>query len=309
MLPLRLLALCALSLVACGPADGQASADADDRRQRIVANLQLEIPALRDATVEVAELEDGDIAGLDRGTFTVNGQPYPFFVTEDGTRLLLLAADPVDISRSAETVQAALAEEGAEAAREAAERGTALAEATRGLPARGPADAPVTVVEFSDFQCPYCARASGTVEALLDRYPDRVRLVYAHFPLGNHAWARPAAIAATCAAEQDPGAFWALHDLYFREQAGLSPQTVVDRSRTALAGSGVDLARWEACAADTGSEAYQQTAAAVDAQMALGEEYGVRGTPAFFVNGQMLSGAQPLGAFTEAVEAALAVQR
>ena len=306
---LRLLALLSLSLVACGPADGQAPADDADLRARIVANLRLEVPALREATVEVTELEDGDVAGLDRGTFTVDGQPYPFFVTEDGTRLLLLAADPVDVGRPAAEVAAALAEEDEAAAREAAERGAALAEATRPLPARGPADAPVTVVEFSDFQCPYCARAAGTVEALLARYPERVRLVYAHFPLGNHAWARPAAIAASCAAEQDAAAFWALHDLYFREQQALSPETVVGRSRAALAGSGLDLARWEACAADPGSEAHQQAARAVDAQMALGEEYGVRGTPAFFVNGQSLSGAQPIEAFEAAVEAALGAQR
>jgi protein-disulfide isomerase len=305
MPPVRTAALLALTLAACGPADGQVPDDDADRRERIVAGLRLEVPALREATVEVTELEDGDIAGLDRGTFSVDGQAYPFLVTEDGTHLLLLAAEPVDISRSAEDVAAALAAESEEAARAAAERGAVLAEATQALPARGPADAPVTVVEFSDFQCPYCARAAGTVEALLERYPDDVRLVYAHFPLGNHAWARPAAIASTCAAEQDTGAFWALHDLYFREQQALTPETVVDRSRAALAGSPVDVARWEACATDTGTEAHQAAARSVDAQMALGEEYGVRGTPAFFVNGQELSGAQPIEAFEAAVQAAL----
>lgn len=309
MAPSRFIVLLAVALAACGPADGQVAAADDDRRARIAENLKLEIDALRDAYVQVTELGESDVAGLQSGTFTVNGQPYAFLVTADDTRLFILAGDPIDVSRSREDVAAVLAEQAAVAAREAAERGAALAEATAGLPSKGRPDAPVTVIEFSDFQCPYCGRAAETVEQLLARYPEDVRLVYAHFPLANHAWARPAAIAATCAAEQDEAAFWALHDLYFREQQTLTPATVIDRSRATLAGSAVDLAQWATCATDTDAPAYQAAARSADAQMELGERYGVRGTPAFFVNGQFLNGAQPLDAFVAAVEAAKGGER
>ena len=300
----RFVVLLVVALTACGPADSQSSSDDADRRARIAENLKLEVGALRERAVEVTELAPSDVAGLDRGAFTVDGQSYPFLVTRDDTRLFILAADPIDASRSPEEVAAVLADEAEAAAQEAAARADALAEATRGLPSRGRPDAPVTVVEFSDFQCPYCQRAATTVEALVDRHPDDVRLVYVHFPLGNHPWARPAAIASTCAAAQDGAAFWTLHDLYFQEQRALTPENVIDRSRTALAASGLDLDLWAACATDPASPAYQEAAGSVDTQVALGERYGVRGTPAFFVNGQSLSGAQPLEAFEAAVEAA-----
>ena len=300
------LAVCALA--ACAQPDRPAPADSlaggDDRATRIAKNLALEVPALREASVEVTDLAPSEVSGLDRGTFTTGGQSYPFLVTEDDTRLFILAADPVDVSRTADEVAAALAEEAEETAQAAAEHAAALATATQGFPTRGPSDAPVTVVEFSDFQCPYCRRAAGTVEQLLDRYPEEVQLIYAHFPLGNHAWARPAAIAATCAAKQDEAAFWALHDFYFQEQQALTVDNVVERSREALAGTAADREQWATCAADTASAAHAEAAQSVEASVALGEQHGVRGTPAFFVNGQFLSGAQPLEAFVEAVEAA-----
>ena len=297
------LTLAACALTACAQTDrptGEA-----DRAGRIAKNLALEVPALREAGVEVTDLTPSEVSGLDRGTFTVNGQSYPFLVTEDDTRLFILAADPVDVSRTADEVAAALAEEAEKTTQEAAERAAALATATQDFPTRGPSDAPVTVVEFSDFQCPYCRRAAGTVERLRDRYPEDVQLVYAHFPLGNHAWARPAAIAATCAAMQDEAAFWVLHDFYFQEQQALTVDNVVERSREALAGTAVDREQWATCAGDPESEAHAEAARRVEASVALGEQHGVRGTPAFFINGQFLSGAQPLEAFVEAVEAGL----
>jgi protein-disulfide isomerase len=187
-----------------------------------------------------------------------------------------------------------------------ADRAAALREATATLPTKGPADARVTIVEFSDFQCGYCRLAANTVETLLQRYPKDVRVVYAHFPLSNHPWATPAAVAATCAAEQSPAAFWTLHDTYFRDQSAFTVANVAARSRAALAGAQIDLDAWNACATDTASPAYQEALAAVQQQTAFGDQLGVTGTPGFFVNGRFVNGNQPIPVFVEAIDAALA---
>ena len=89
----------------------------------------------------------------------------------------------------------------------------------KGSPVRGAADAPVTIVEFSDFQCPYCSRAHKTVATeVMPAYEGKVRLVYKNFPLGFHKWAEPAGIAGACAFEQEPDSFWNLYDYYFEHQ-------------------------------------------------------------------------------------------
>ena len=202
MTRLALLAVVAL-LVGCGTAQSQNDAD---RPARILANLRLEFPQLGQMQASVDSLRPSGIDGVDQGLLTVNGQGQPFLVTRDGTKLYLLAADAVDVSRTTEELAAAETAR-TEAARTASRgRAKSLKTATVGLPSRGPANAPVTIIEFSDFECPYCRLANGTVEQLLQRYPNDVRLVYAHFPLDMHAWAQPAAVAATCAARQSPDA-------------------------------------------------------------------------------------------------------
>ncbi len=156
-------------------------------------------------------------------------------------------------------------------------------------PQRGPGDAWVTIVEFSDFQCPYCGAAEPTVQAVLAAYPQDARLVYKHFPLSFHVNARPAANAAECARAQ--GDFWEMHDLLFANQAALGA--------SALAGyasqiAGLDTAAWQAC-----FDA-RQWDSRVMADEALGESLGVPGTPTFVVNGQPYVGLpQDLAAVVE----------
>ncbi|MCA9509497.1 MAG: thioredoxin domain-containing protein [Myxococcota bacterium] len=161
--------------------------------------------------------------------------------------------------------------------------------------ARGPADAPVTIVEFSDYQCPFCSRAEPTVDQLLERYPTQVRLVYRHFPLDSiHPEARAAAIAATCAGEQ--GKFWEFHEKLFANQRELGAEAF-DRFAGEL---GLDGAAFDACTASP------EAAAVVTRDAEAGVAAGASGTPAFFVNGILLSGARPLEDFVEIVEAELA---
>ena len=263
-----------------------------------------EFPQLGQHRVEIDEIEPSGVDGLSEGTFSINGQQTQRFLVTDDGQLYLLAADPVDVSRTAEELAAARAEREQAAATEVSERRDQLNEAAAGLPARGNPDAPVTIVEFSDFQCPYCARAAGTVEEVLAKHGEDVRFVYFQYPLGNHPWARPASIAALCAAQQDDDAFWTLHDNYFANQRALNPGNVVAQSRGYLAGSGLDMDAWASCTEDTGSDAHQQAVATLEAHVALAEEFGVTGTPGFFVNGRFVNGAQPLSTFEALIESA-----
>jgi protein-disulfide isomerase len=157
-------------------------------------------------------------------------------------------------------------------------------------PSRGPGDAPVTVIEFSDYQCPYCKRAEPVVAQMLERYPERVRFVYRHFPLDSiHPQARAAAHAAVCAESQDR--FWEYHALLF-EQEDLGAETLEELAQEV----GLDLAAFEACL-----EA-PETRQRVAADVAAGRAVGVSGTPAFFVNGVPLSGARPIEDFVDVIE-------
>jgi protein-disulfide isomerase len=161
-------------------------------------------------------------------------------------------------------------------------------------PSRGPEGAPVTIVEFSDYQCPYCKRAEPTLDQVLKRYPEQVRLVYRHFPLDGHEQARPAAEAAACAGDQ--GKFWEYHALVFQS----SPQLAAENLRELAEKAKLDVAAFDACVAA------KTHAAKVEADLDAGREAGVSGTPAFFVNGIPLSGARALPEFVKLIDRELA---
>ena len=157
-------------------------------------------------------------------------------------------------------------------------------------PTKGPDDAKVTIVEFSDFQCPYCQRGANIVEAMLKDYPDNVRLVYKHLPLAFHAQAEPAARASVAASNQ--GKFWDMHDLLFKNQRNLNDETYFK-----FAGDlGLDVEKFKADYADP------KTAEIVANDSAQAKKLGIRGTPGFFVNGVQLRGAQPKEAFKEIID-------
>ncbi len=163
-------------------------------------------------------------------------------------------------------------------------------------PVLGPADAWVTVVVFSDLECPFCAQEHPLLEQLVTLYPGDVRLVWKHFPLpaSLHPYARPAAIAAECAKAQ--GLFWPMADLVFAHRTQLAPADLASYA----AQVGLDTAAWSTCL--TAGPA----AAAVDADVALGTSLGVNGTPTSLVNGKAVVGAQPLSTLQAEVEAARA---
>jgi len=169
--------------------------------------------------------------------------------------------------------------------------------AEAGSPAKGPAGAPVEIIEFSDFQCPFCFRATPTIRQVMSTYGDKVRLVYRHFPLPNHPNARSAAEAAACAAEQ--GKFWEYHDRLFADQSKLS-QADLKQSAAAV---GLDAAKFDNCFDS------HKLKAKVDEDVAAGQEAGIDGTPAFFINGRAISGAQPFDMFKRIVDEELELKK
>ena len=163
-----------------------------------------------------------------------------------------------------------------------------------GAPVRGNPAAPVTIVEFSDFQCPFCVRARPTVQRVRETYGDRVRFVFRHFPLDFHLQAEKAGEAAACAGDQ--GKFWEMHDLLWANNAKLQPEDLKGHAATL----GLDPGTFAECLASG------RHAGLVERDVEAGRAYGVSGTPAFFVNGRPLTGAQPFEAFAAIIDDELA---
>jgi protein-disulfide isomerase len=161
-------------------------------------------------------------------------------------------------------------------------------------PVRGPADAKLTVVVFSDFECPFCARFETTLDQIRGSFGDDVRVVWKHLPLPFHERALPAALAAEAA--RDQGRFWEMHDQLFAHREALGEAELEARARAL----GLDLERFRA------SLAAPATRARIEADLRLADSLGVHGTPSSFVNGRLLVGAQPLGAFKPILDQELA---
>jgi protein-disulfide isomerase len=170
---------------------------------------------------------------------------------------------------------------------------------TAGEPHRGGKDAKVTIVEFSDFECPFCMRAQKSTRELRERYGDRIQFVFKDFPLDFHQNAMGAHIAANCIQREKPEVFWKFFDGIFdpaRDKATLK----MDSLRSRAISLGVDAGKFDACINDPA------IMKEIEEDIKEGSAIGVSGTPAFFINGRLLSGAQPVEAFIELIEEELA---
>lgn len=147
---------------------------------------------------------------------------------------------------------------------------------------RGNADAPITVVEYGDFQCPYCRREHAVIDRVLADYKDQVRFIFRDFPLEIHARAVPASVAAQCAREQDR--FWPYYDNLMMMGGDLSDKDLRDRARSLE----LDMTAFESCMT---SGRYDES---FNANLDEGRDLGVTSTPTFFINGRMLVGAKPI---------------
>ena len=280
--------------------------NSDARKQRIVDNLMHLFPQLDGRTITLRDLT-AVADGMEQGSFIIDGQQQQAFLTTPGdTAFYLIAAGPFNVSKTADELAEARKEQ-EEAERERAKQiHNTLKPAAADMPGKGPTDAPVTIVEFSDFQCPYCANAAETINQVIANNSENVRLVYAQFPLESiHPWARAASIASLCAANQSVDAFWTLHDAYFDHQQELDSQNIIEKSTGFLQSSGIDMAAFNTCASDTASDSYKAANAQVDADLQLGMNNGVNSTPGFFINGRYISGAQSPELFQQLIDLAL----
>jgi protein-disulfide isomerase len=161
-------------------------------------------------------------------------------------------------------------------------------------PIRGSKSAKITVVEWADFQCPFCVRVNPTLEQITKEYGDKVRFAFKHLPLSMHSKARAAHQAAEAAHRQ--GKFWEMHDLIFASPKDLNPKTYLRYANEI----GLDIDRYNS---DLSSSSVRKV---IDDDLATAGELGVTGTPSFFINGRFLSGAQPYGSFARVIDEELA---
>jgi protein-disulfide isomerase len=159
-----------------------------------------------------------------------------------------------------------------------------------GSPVRGPADARITLIEFSDFECPYCSAAVKEVDAVMAAYPKDVKLIYKQFPLETHPHAEMAAEASLAANEQ--GRFWQMYEILFKNYRRLSRENIFAFAQQ----TGLDMDKFKA---DLESGKFK---AVIDKDLADGEKAGVYGTPAFYINGQQYNGQLTLAALKPILE-------
>ena len=237
--------------------------------------------------------EDNDIQGTPN--FSINGMPLKGAVPYDQFKAKIDQA-----IADARKVQKETGLEGEKLYNELVKRNAPKPPARQmvefsGAPALGPADAPITLIEFTDFQCPYCKRANDTVHELMNNNPGKIRLVFKHNPLPFHDKADGAHRAAEAAALQ--GKFWEMYDLLFANNKNLE-QADLEKYATQI---GLDIEKFKA---DMESDSVKNR---VKADLAQGVSLGVKGTPHFFMNGNVINGAQPLQNFQKSLDRELAI--
>jgi protein-disulfide isomerase len=267
-------------LIATTLMDQEAKSRGVERAALIEQEITAKVSPVSDS--EIAQWYQANQARVQGASLDQVRQPIRSYLTQE--RMQIARQQYLDTLRSKTPVRVAL---------EPPRQSVSAADGA----AKGPANAPIEIIEFSDFQCPYCQRANPTVDQVLKTYGDRIRFVYRHFPLGNHPNARPAAEASQCAAEQ--GKFWPYHDKLFANTSRLANTDLKQHA----AELGLDTTKFNAC---FDSQKYR---AQVEADMRDGEEAGVNGTPAFFINGRMLSGAQPFDAFKRVIDEELELKK
>ena len=257
-------------------------ATADD--ERLIKYYRKKANVAPAQKVSVAGVKDTAIKGLKEGVLEIGEGPaarkVPFAMSADGRYVLFASLEDVTVDPAKAVMQKI---------------------SLTGEPAKGPAGAKVTIVEYSDFQCPFCARGYSTMEnQVLKEYGDKVRFVYKHYPLPFHPWAEAGAVAAECAKQQKPEAFWTVYKGLFENQQQITADNLKEKVHGLLVGTGVDQAKFDDCFDN------KKTLPQVKAQMAEGASVGVTGTPAFVINGRLVSGAQPFENFKAIIDDELA---
>lgn len=272
-------ALCALVVLPMWFAAPAGAAD-DAATKKVVEYYRRKANVPPAAPVEAKDVGASKIKGAKSGVLQVGAQKVPFTMSDDGRYVVFGEWEDITVDPFA---------------------GVMKKISLQGKPVKGPKDAKVTIVEYSDFQCPFCSRGYQTMEnQVLKEYGDKVKFIYKNFPLSMHPWAEPAAVASECALQQKPEAFWKLYNYYFTNQRDITPQNLKDKSLEALKDDGVDAAKFSDCLDN------KKTLDLVKADQSEGMSVGVNGTPAFIINGRLLSGAQPFENFKSVIDDELA---
>ncbi len=163
--------------------------------------------------------------------------------------------------------------------------------------AKGPEGAPVVIAEYSDFECPFCGAASRTINGLLRKYKDDLRLVFKHMPLAElHPWSYDAALTAECAASQEPETFWYFHDYYFDPVHRLTADNFKDKTLAFGKTIGLDVEKLSACVEK------KEPKAKIDYDLGEAMNYGFSSTPTFVINGVVVVGNQEFSVFEEIIQ-------
>jgi len=276
------LAAAVLLAVGCGGSAGPAASD-DTVSQHVVDYFQKTVttPGL---SFKVTKIGDSDIPGWRKGNLEVTlgqqTQSVGFYISRDGK--YLFRGDAVDLT--IDPLQQVMNKID-----------------LKNQPERGPKDAKVVMVEYSDFQCPFCAKVYTTLEEqVLKDYGDKVRFVFKQFPLSSiHPWAEDGAVASECAFQQGNDKFWIMYNGLFTKQGEITKDNLKDKASEIAKDGGMDVAKFQECLDG------KKTLDAVKADQSEGTALGVNSTPTFFVNGRRLSGAQTPESFKQLLDQVL----
>jgi protein-disulfide isomerase len=253
------------------PAAGSVSSAPSQTQKNIEAYLRHLYAFGPDVQISVGPLKETAVEGLLETNIDVligeNKEAVKFYVSKDGRYLFRgelsdLAKDPLAEARAQIQMTDA--------------------------PSLGDPRAPVTLVEYSDFQCPLCRNLHDALRGLLPNYPGKVRVVFKDFPIEQvHPWARTAALAGRCAYQQDPEAFWKMYDFIYDHQELISAENAWIKMTDYAGQSGVNVETFKSCMASA------EAGAVVNASLANGRQLDVNSTPTIFVNGRRILGADP----------------
>ena len=258
------------------PAKSASGTLSPELQQRIEHSVRAQYDLPADVGIAVGPTHASDIAGFDAVTLTLNGrgkeQKLDFLLSKDDKTLARMTK--IDLSKDVYADRVSKMD-------------------LQGRPVRGNPDAKVTIVNYDDYQCPFCSRMHSTLtQDILPQYGDKVKIVYKDFPLPMHAWAKHAANDANCLAKQSPQAFWQFADYVHANQRDISGDKDVNKSFAQLDKITLDLGKKNGADEKTLQACVKsQPDTVLNASMSEAELVGVEATPTMFINGQKVEGA------------------
>lgn len=227
--------------------------------------------------VDLTSFQESPIKGMKQGKILIGRQPYPILISEDGKYLVageLLDSTVNPLKEVMDKIS------------------------LKNVPMKGNAGAKVAVIEYSDFQCPFCKKGSEILPKLLEEYKGKIKVAYKQYPLPSHNWARPASIASLCAYEQGNDHFWKFHDLLFQNQHEINADNANAKFAEFAKKLGLNEKKFEACLTSP------ETEKRLNEEIQEAQSLGVNSTPTFVVNGQIVRGASYEG-IKAAIDSAL----